>query len=156
MSTQPLEPKAFVEALSAEDLNAIAALDPGEAEFNSTMITLFPQERRQWWVDNGLAAETSEDRRGEDAQLALTERGQQVIELARELCPEPFEDVSVEELLLHLHASVDALTESSSLELVPIGERSFTRFVSGLSKSSSGSLLDRLPFRSDAHADSSR
>lgn len=113
-------PEQFVASLSEGELNALAALEPGRDEFNDLVFSHFPSERRSWALEHKLATEVHDQLTpSRQPGLTLTDRGRRVIELASERCPEPYAEVSIDELLEHTQRTVDRLMADSPVELIP-------------------------------------
>jgi hypothetical protein len=99
---------AEMEEPDIETLAALADAPTGVAElaFNA-----FPEGTRAWAITYGLATEES------DGTLAITDLGRKAVELAAERCPQPYRDISLEDVMASTQQAIDELVERSGVQI---------------------------------------
>lgn len=114
------EPEAAAEATAAQeildqmatrDIEALAALAGAPAGVAELAFNAFLSGTRMWVITYGLATEQS------DCTLAITDLGRQAIESAAERCPQPYLDVSLEDVMASTRDAITELVEQSGVRI---------------------------------------
>jgi hypothetical protein len=98
----------LAENLTEAELKAIAALHGAPAGVAEIVANGWPRGTREWTLAYRLV---EQDRRGE---LRVTPLGYEVINVAAERCPNPYEDVSLADITAEVQALVDDAAEPTS------------------------------------------
>jgi hypothetical protein len=108
---QDLRLEDVIERMDTADLEALAALAGAPAGVAELAFSAFPPGTRLWMLTYGLAEEDKE------GQLLITDRGWRAIELASERCPEPYADVSLEDVMASTLEAINQLVARSGVRV---------------------------------------
>jgi hypothetical protein len=109
-----LKLEELIEHLGGEELAAMATLDRTTPEFVPLALAGLPRGMRAWAQTYGLITQAG-------AEFALTDRGRQVVAAAASLMPEPYADVTLDDMLAQTRQAVARLSAQSTVQIATPG-----------------------------------
>jgi hypothetical protein len=107
-----LTAEELVTRLGGEELMAMATLARGGPDFVPLALAGLPRGMQAWAETYGLITRAG-------AELALTGRGREVAAAAASKVPEPYADVTLDDLLAQTREAVERLSIHSSAKIAP-------------------------------------
>ncbi len=101
----------IVNAMEGHVVEGLAALAGAPAGVAELAFNAFPAGTRAWVLTYGLATEEG------DGSLAITDVGRQAIELAAKRCPQPYRDVSLEDVMASTQQAIGELVAQSGVRI---------------------------------------
>lgn len=105
-----VEPGALLEQAAADVTTAFAALHRSSPEFLSLALAGLPRGTRIWAESYDLLARSGEE-------LTLSEAGRELAAAAAERVPEPYADITLDDLLARTRETIARLRERDDVEI---------------------------------------
>jgi hypothetical protein len=132
----------IVEKLHPDDIEALAALRGAPTGVAELAFSAFPSGTRDWLVTYGLAVGQA------DGTLAVTDLGREAIEQAATQCPEPYGDLSLEDLRASTRKALEVLVNESGVRIREPGTHAVDALPVATSPRTRGQDVGRLIQRS--------
>lgn len=103
--------KEVLDHIGPNNLLALSALAGAPAGVAELAFNAFPDGTRDLMTTYGLARAQS------DGTLVITDLGHQAIAAAAERCPEPYQDVSLDDVMASTKKAIDELAQKSGVQI---------------------------------------